>query len=146
MLLRYVAAVLDEHGAADVPAIARTAEPNDPVLDKVFARIDRRGFTGRFLHLLLDALYWFPFERDLILEAPDWRGDIAKLGSLARLAIEVAELRAAIAAADPASTAWSAERDVPQNDVLASAWQASDTVARLCSRALKMRLPLWTTG
>jgi hypothetical protein len=68
------------------------------------------------------------------------------LGSLARLAIEVAELRAAIAAADPASTAWTAERVVPQNDVLASAWQASDAVARLCSRALKMRLPLWTIG
>lgn len=55
MLLRYVAAVLDEHGAADVAAIARTAEPNDPVLDKVFASIDRRGFTERFPHLLLGA-------------------------------------------------------------------------------------------
>ena len=62
-----------------------------------------------------------------------------------RLADELAEVRASIAAADPKAAAWPADA-APLDDVLANAWQASEVVARLCDAAIALHLPLWITG
>ena len=146
MLLRYVAAVLDQLGEAAVRDLAGTARPSTATVAPVFAEADRRGFGGRFPQLLLGARYWLPFQRHLIIEEPNWQGDMERYGSLLRLVDEVREVRSAIAAADPAATAWTADRATPQDDTLAAAWQASDTVSRLCAVAIARRLPVWTTG
>ena len=146
MLLRYTAAVLDLRGAVGVRLLVGTAKPAYSVLDAVFAGAERRGFGGRFPQLLLGATCWLPFKRHLIIEEPDWRGDVGRYGSLFRLSDELAEVRGFIADADPGATAWVADKGTPQDDVLAAAWQASDTVSRLCGVAVGQCLPLWTTG
>jgi hypothetical protein len=146
MLLRFVAAVLDQQGPAAARALAGRAKPPHSELDLVFAETDRRGFTGQYPQLLLGARYWFPFQRDMIIEEPSWEGAVERYGSLFRLADEVREVRAFIAGTDPSATAWTAQQETPQDDVLAAAWQASDTVWHLSAAAMAQRVPLWTTG
>ncbi len=146
MLLRYVAAMFDQRGPVAAHALAGMAKPSQAELDLVFAEAARRGFAGRFPQLLLGTRYWLPFQRNLIIEEPNWLGDVERYGSARRLADELKEVRAFVADAVPNVTAWTAMRPTPQNDVLAAAWQASDTIARLCNSAVTQHLPLWTTG
>ena len=146
MLLRYVAAVLDQRGETALRGLAGPARPSSTEVEPVFAEANRRGFGGRFPQLLLRARYWFPFQRHIIIEEPNWQGVVERYGSAPRLADELEEVRAAIASADPSATAWTADRPTPQGDTLAAAWQVSDTVSRLCAAANARRLPLWTTG
>jgi hypothetical protein len=73
-------------------------------------------------------------------------GKIVEFGSLYRLADEVRDLRAMIRAADPKVEEWKDRLKPPQDNVLASAWQASETIARTCAVAVAKRLPFWTTG
>jgi hypothetical protein len=143
--LRFVAAVLDRHGDAAVRALARRPLPAESIVDATLAGACGRGFAGRFPHLLLGARTWFPFKRHIIIEEPDWTGRIARYGSLDRLKEEIEAVRACIGVADPSATAWTAKRDTPQDDALASAWQASDAVSRLCDIAVACRVPLWKT-
>ena len=147
MLLRYVAAVLDQRGQSAVRRLVNTGKPAVKEIDRVFAEAMRRGFGGHFPQLLLGARYWFPFQRHLIIEEPDWLGNLERYGSTFRLMDELQAVRTSISDADTGATAWTANRPTtPENDVLAAAWQASDTVSRLCTHAISQRLPLWTTG
>ena len=147
MLLRYVAAVVDQSGSNAVRSLSDSGKPAGEELDKVFAEATRRGFGGRFPQLLLGAHFWFPFQRHMIIEEPDWLGNLERYGSTFRVMDELQAIRAAIADADPSATAWTANRPTtPENNVLAAAWQASDTMARLCTAAIAQRVPLWTTG
>jgi hypothetical protein len=114
-------------------------------MDKVFDALEREGSSGQFRQLLMVTRYWLPFQRDVILDEPDWQGDEGQMGSTFRLADELVALRAMIAEADPASTAWTRDREVPES-VLGAAWQASDTILHLCTDAMARKLPLWTTG
>jgi hypothetical protein len=142
--LRYAAAVLDQHGPAPFRALSGQTKPSSPTLDAAFAEASRRGFSGRFPQLLLRARYWLPYERDLIMEEPNWRGEIERYGSLFRLSDELAEIRAGLTAAGAAAARATADQ-APKPDILAAAWQASDVVARLCAAAVARRLPLWTS-
>lgn len=81
-----------------------------------------------------------------MIEEPDWFGSIVRYGSTPRLADELSAVRTLISDADPTATNWSAKRTEVPDDVLAAAWQASDTVWRLSGIAIDRRLPLWTTG
>lgn len=147
MLFRYVAAVLDQQGNERAARVLLGAiKPPYELLDRVFTDADRRSFAGKFPHLLLGAHYWLPFQRHLIIEEPDWQGNVRRFGSTTRLNGEVRIVRAFIAAADPSATYWTAKRVERPPDVLAAAWQASDTIFRLGSAALSHHLPLWTTG
>ncbi len=146
MLLRYVAAVLDQQGVQAVRSLAGTAKPTDQVLESVFAEVERRKFRCRFPHLLLGARYWLPYEKHLIMEDQTWRGEIERFASLFQLNTEIKELRGAIAEVAPSATAWPPDKETLDRDVVAAAWQASDTVSRLCGIAMTERLPLWTTG
>ena len=147
VLLRYVAAVLDRQGPEKAArALLDSQPPPFKQYDAEFADADRRGFTGRFPQLLLGGDYWLPFQRNLIIEEPDWRNDVQRFGSSFRLADEVAEIRSFIAAADRRATAWNADRYDDPPDVFSLAWQASDMVSRLCAIARSRNLPFWTTG
>ncbi len=145
LLLRYVAAVIEESGPAAVVKLKGRHKPTTEELDRAFDEVDRRGFTGRFSQLLLGSQYWLPFQRNLIIEEPNWEGTIHRFGSTYRLEDEIRELRAAIEKADPHSVEWTAVRGVP-DQILHAAWQASETIARICAAATERHLPLWTTG
>jgi hypothetical protein len=146
MLLRYAAAILDQQGRTALRALAGAPQPPYPVLNAVFAEAARRGFGGRFPQLLLGAKYWLPYKRHLIMEEPNWRGNVERYGSLFQLSDEIKEVRDSIADADRSAAVWTADKHTPKHDVIAAAWQASDTVSRLCAAALAQHLPLWTTG
>ena len=145
LMLLYIAAILDQHGPDAARVLAGTTMPPYAEMALVFAETDRRGFAGRFPQLLLNARYWLPFERHLIIEEPDWRGTVARYGSAPRLADELEEVRAFIAAAEPKAAARPADGTFPPKDVLAGAWRASEVAARVCAVAVAQHLPLWTT-
>jgi hypothetical protein len=143
MLLRYVTAVLDQRGSSAVRDLVNTGKPAVDKLDRVFAETIWRGSGGHFPQLLLGARYWFPFQRHLIIEEPNWLGNVERYGLTFRLMDEVQAVRTSIAGADTGATAWTANRPTtPESDVLAAAWRASDTVSRLCTAAIAQRLPL----
>ena len=146
LLLRYVAAVLDQRGPDAARALVGVREIPDAEMDAVLGEANQRGFAGRYPQLLLDAQYWLPFKRHLIIEEPDWLGTVTRFGSAPRLADELAEVRASIAAADPKAAAWPVDAPPPSDDLLANVWQASEIVARLCDAAIAQHLPLWITG
>lgn len=147
MLLRYVAALVDQRGPDAARGLANTGKPATAELDSVFAEATRRGFGGRFPQLLLGAQYWLPFQRHMIIEEPSWMGNVERYGSTFRVMNELEVLRTSIIDADPSVAVRTASRPMtPEGDVLAAAWQASDTMARLCSAAIAQNLPLWTTG
>lgn len=146
MLLRYVAAKLDQGNPDAANVLIHAQTPSQTEVDQVFAEVKRRGFGGRFPQLLLGAEYWLPFKRNLIIEEPDWSGYVTRYGSTPGLADELSAIRALISAADPTVTAWSAKRNEVPGGMLAAAWQASDTISRMCGMAVDQRLPLWTTG
>jgi hypothetical protein len=147
VLLRYVAAVLDERGEkAAAGALLRTTKPPRDQMTPVLAAACQRGMTSSFPHLLLGGRCWLPFAQNAIIQEPDWNGSATRFGSASHLSAELDAVRAFIAATAPAATEWTARRQDPPPNVLASAWQASDTIARLCTVALARRLPLWSTG
>ena len=146
MLLRYVAAVFDQRGPGAASILVGLTKPSYPELDRAFAEAERRGFGGQFPQLLLGARYWLPFERGLMIEEPNWLGDVERYGSAPRLMDELMAVRAFISSADPGATVATAKGQTILDNTLAAAWQASDTVARLCAAAVAQHLPLWTTG
>jgi hypothetical protein len=147
MLLRFVAAVLDQRGPDGAAAVLKGAtKPSAQDRAATFVDAERRGPAGRFPQLLLGVRYWLLFQRDVIIEEPNWRGNVQRYGSVFRLAEEVRGVRDFIASADASATCWTAEKVGEPPDVLASVWQASDTISRLATVAVSKRLPLWTTG
>lgn len=146
LMLRYVAAILDQRGPDTARALAGTTMPPYADMASVFAEADRRGFAGRFPQLLLDARYWLPSKQYLIIEEPDWRGTVARYGSASRFSDELKEVQAFVAAAEPEAATRPTNRSFPPKDVLAGAWQASEAAARVCAVAVAQHLPLWTTS
>jgi hypothetical protein len=145
LALRYVAARIDERGPSPLRDLAGAdRQPRDEI-ERALARVEARGFTCRFPQLSLAGLYWLPFERNLIIEAPDWRGKTQRFGSIYRLAEEISDIRAMLQEADPKCVEWTAMREAPSQP-LSAAWQASETLARIGAAACERRLPLWTTG
>ena len=146
MLLRHAGALVDRLGAVAAAAALRGREDIPRAeIETEAAAAERRGFVGAFPQLLLGAAFWFPFRRDLIIEEPDWSGNLRRFGSAAHLVRELEVLRDFIGRADAAATAWGRDRDDPPT-VLGQAWQGSETIYRLVATATRRRLPLWTTG
>lgn len=145
VLLRYVAAVAEENGPKAIRKLVGAQKPAQDELRRALDGANRRGFTGRFSQLLLGSEFWLPFQRDMIIEEPDWQGKIARFGSAYRLEDEIHELRTMIKSADPRSPEWTPEREVP-DQTLGAAWQVSETIARVCAVATSRHLPFWTTG
>jgi hypothetical protein len=145
VMLRYVAAIVDEHGPEGLRSLVGAEKPAHEEIARALDAVDRRGFTGRFPQLSLTEYYWLPFQRNLIIEAPDWRGKTKRFGSVYRLADEVSDIRALLLHADPGCAPWTAEREVPAR-ILWAAWQASETVAKVCAAGAARHLPVWTTG
>ena len=141
LLLRYVAAVLDLRGAEGMRALVGTAEPGHEEIGRILGEADGRGFTSRFPQLLLVSKFWLPFQRNMIIEEPDWEGRTERFGSNYRLAEELEGLRNAIKSADPLA---GKEREAP-TEILWAAWQASETISRLCTIATSHHLPFWGT-
>jgi hypothetical protein len=140
----YIAAVLDQHGKSELRQLIDVRNPPPEKLNAAFAEASRRGFGGRFPHLLLGANLWLPFKGPLIIEEPNWDGHLDRYGSVFHLVDEVTTVRAAIAEAQPLvihpSVAETSDR------VMVAAWQASNTILRLATIAAAQHLPLWTTG
>ena len=145
VLLRYVAAVTEESGSKGIIDLVGRRKPPRDELHRAFDSADKRGFTGRFPQLLLGSQYWLPFQRNMIIEEPDWQGRTNRFGSTYRLEDQVRELRTMIREADPSTSEWTVHREVP-DQILDAAWQASETIARICAVATSRRLPFWTTG
>jgi hypothetical protein len=146
-LLRYVAARVAEAGPQILRDLMNGDRPKYDEIERAFDGAGRRGFTGRFPQLLLVSMYWLPFQRNMIIEEPDWRGQIMRFGSSFRLADELRELMTLIAAADPRATEWRIEQKMQEPDkTLWAAWQAGDAISRICAAANAYQLPLWTTG
>jgi len=146
VLLRYVAALLDRQGAAEAAQLlfSRDDVPGEDI-QRECAIAAGRGFAGAYPQLLLDTAFWFPFERDFIIEEPDWGGRVERFGSAGHLVQELEEIRNFIRHAEPSATAWAPDRDDPPT-VLGQVWQCSETIYRLAVAATRRRLPLWTTG
>ncbi len=142
--LHYLAALVDEHGPEILPELVNTPKPSHEEFERAFAAVERRGCTSRFPQLLLGAMHWLPFERNLIIEEPDWQGKLRRFGSAERLIAEITELRDLIAETHLRATEWSPDNQ--PDDLLGAAWQASETVARIGAIAITRRLPLWRTG
>jgi hypothetical protein len=145
VLFRYAAAVLDQRGQAGLIDLIDQARPPWDQREAAFTEADRRGFGGRFPQLLLGANTWLPFQRNLMLEEPNWNGKMARYGSASRLVDEMTAIRDAIAEADP-SVVESTEDDAASEKVLAAAWQTSSPILRLATLATAKHLPLTTTG
>jgi len=143
--LHYVAARIDEDGPQAIRALVDAERPAFDEIDRALAGAESRGFTSRFPQLLLSFQCWLPFQRNMIIEEPDWQGTTERFGSNFRLEEELRDLKALIAEADPRSVEWTNDRSVPTK-ALWAAWQASETIARICAVATSRHLPLWTTN
>jgi len=144
VMFRYAAAVLDQRGRSELGTLIGRGEPAFQELDEAFDESSRRGFGGKFPHLLLGANYWLPYKRQLIIEEPNWDGRLDRYGSVYHLVDEITAVRAAMSEMQPAVASVSAQ-EAPQN-VLEAACQASETISRLAAVAASKQVPLWTTG
>ena len=144
VMFHYVAAVLDQHGQSELSKLIDAAEPSTQEFGAVFAEADRRGFGGRFPHLLLGANLWLPFKKHLMIEEPNWEGKLDRYGSVFHLVDEVTTVRTAIADTQPSVIHSSATNT--SDKVIVPAWQTSSTILRLAAIAAAKHLPLWTTG
>lgn len=100
-MFHYAAAVLDQGGKSGLRKLIDVGKPTPQELDAAFAEAFRRSFGGRFPHLLLGANLWLPFNRQLMIEEPNWVGKLDRYGSVFHLVEEVTTVRAAIASAQP---------------------------------------------
>jgi hypothetical protein len=144
VMFHYVAAILDQHGKSGLAPLIDATKPSTAESHSVFAEADRRGFGGRFPHLLLGANLWLPFKAQLMIEEPNWEGKIDRYGSVFHLVDEVTAVRAALVETQPSVIHYSAEQ--PSDKIVAAAWQTSNTVFRLATIAAAKHLPFWTTG
>jgi hypothetical protein len=144
VMFHYVAAILDQHGKSELSTLIDAEKLSTREFDAVFAEADRRGFGGRFPHLLLGANLWLPYKRQLMIEEPNWEGKLARYGSVFHLVDEVTTVRAAIVDTQPSVIHSSAAETSEQ--VIVAAWQTSSTILRLATIAAAKHLPLWTTG
>lgn len=144
VMFRYVAAILDQRGTLELEKLIDVTEPPRHEYRAVFAEADRRGFGGRFPHLLLGANLWLPFRSQLMIEEPNWNGKLDRFGSVFHLIDEITIVRAAVADADPSLIHSSAVQT--SDKVIVAAWQTSNTILRLATIAAAKHLPLWTTG
>jgi hypothetical protein len=144
VMFHYVAAVLDQHGLSEVRGLMEVGDPPSQALSAAFAEAERRGFGGRFPHLLLGAKVWLPYKSPLMIEEPNWDGHLDRYGSVIHLLDEVTRVRSAIAEARP-SVLHSSDSEASYPAFVA-AWQASNTIVRLAKIAVTQHLPLWTTG
>ncbi len=142
--LHYLAALIDDRGPEMLPDLIGTGKPSHEEFERAFSAVEGRGFTSRFPQLLLGAMHWLPFERNLIIEEPDWRGTVRRFGSSERLIEEIIDLRDLILETDARVADWNPDQQL--DDLLSAAWQASETVARIGAIAVARHLPLWTTG
>jgi hypothetical protein len=144
VMLHYVAAVLDQRGPSEITRMIEVGEPASEALNAAFAEAERRGFGGRFPHLLLGANVWLPYKGPLMIEEPDWEARRNRFGSTLHLFDEVTAVRSAIVEAQPSVRhSLASETSRP---ALVAAWQASNTIVRLAKIAIAQHLPLWTTG
>jgi hypothetical protein len=144
VMFHYVAAVLDQRSQSEFRQLIDGGKPPPQEINAAFAEASRRGFGGRFPHLLLGANLWLPFKSPLMIEEPNWEGHPGRYGSVVHLLDEVTSVRAAIADAQPSVLHSSVAETSDQ--VMVAAWQASTTIARLATIAAAQHLPLWTTG
>ena len=146
VLLRYVAARIVEAGPSALRDLVGVVKPERSEIHRALENAILWGFRGRFPQLLLGPMYWLPFQRDMIVEEPDWRGAFNRYGSSFRLADELRDITTFIAGADPRATQWTVEKMEEPDKTLWAAWQAGDAIARVCAAANAHHLPLWTTG
>lgn len=143
--VRYVAAIVEESGPQAIRRLIDTDKPAPNEIERAFSSVEREGFSGPFPQLKLVSAIWLPFQCNMVIEEPDWRNKIERYGSTYRLADELEELRGLIKGADPRSVEWDERRD-PPTKTLWAAWQASQTIVRICKTANSLHFPFWTTG
>lgn len=116
----YVAAVLDQSGSVELERLIDVTKPSPKEFEARFDEASRRGFGGRFPHLLLGADLWLPFRDYLMIEEPDWEGKLGRYGSVFHLVEEVTNVRASIAMVHPSYAKVLVQESTEQ--VLVAAW------------------------
>lgn len=141
----YVAAVLALRGpkiAADVLAGLKEISSQD--YSAVSAQADKLGYSVSLPQTVLGGKVWLPFQRDFIIEEPDWRGTLARFGSSFRFRDELVRIADFIGAAEPGARAWGPESgDAEPSTVLSMAWQANSVISRVVKLACELRLPMF---
>ena len=148
LLLRYTAAVFDyesEEQAARLLLV--TGIPDDSIVEDTLEKSYQRKNFYRFPQVLSGIDYWLPFKSDLIIDEPNWRGTLVRVGSVYGLFDELHTIQQFISRADPSVAAMPAS--VPQQQVrhpLQAAWLVSRLMSRIATAAISQRLPLYESG
>jgi hypothetical protein len=146
------------HNAVDVPVAAQTAlycaaallalrdptgshqlagqrQPSPADLQNARNAIEALGYRCRFPQLLLRVDYWLPFERDMIIEEPDWAGENRRFGSVAALRQELEKVERFLRQARSA--------DKGPSPFLDQAILCVRSMMALATIAWSSKLPLW---
>ena len=96
----------------------------------------------RFPQATIGPTYYLPFKANLILEVPDWSGEVEKFGSLSNLVEELTEVLVVVEWAD-SKAAEAGQKDTYHEDRLASAYNAARIKLALARIGLEKNLPFW---
>jgi len=133
--LFYVAGRLAVDGPEALQQIDNIEHPSTVVLQKLRRSVEAMGFQCRFPQLLLRVDYWLPFERDLIIEEPDWSGKQCRFGSLPALRGQLDQVMNALQ-----QQRQSGQKTAP---VLDQAISCARALTALSTIAWANKLPLW---
>lgn len=138
--LNYLTGYVDKFGEDGVGIDFRVRPRVDQSDKELDGWMRYRGYASRFPQLTVQPAYLLPFNANLVIAAPDWLGEDARFGSLARTAEELEEVLGVIVRADPAL----ADTTVgPGDDRLAHAAQAAREHLRQVREAVRLGLPMW---
>jgi hypothetical protein len=142
----HTAASIDLLGEKE--AARKLAEQSDPTLAEFRdfgERAAKKGYLCRFPQILLEAENWLPFQRDMIIEEPNWEGHVTRFGSLFGLRQEIKIIRGFIQTTLP-DIAQRADDGVRAKlrtrNILDDAWSNSVQMLRATETACSRRLPM----
>ena len=141
--LSHLLAYIDLVGLDGLTADYRTRPRDKYDMDKdLLNKASRRGFSVRFPQATIGPTYYLPFKANLILEVPDWSGEVEKFGSLSNLVEELTEVLVVVGWAD-SKAAEAGQKDTYHEDRLASAYNAARIKLALARIGLEKNLPFW---
>lgn len=146
--LRYVAAVIvdaSEEQAARL--LLNNRLPDDTIVQDTLEKTYQTQNLGRFPQLLAGIEYWLPLRSDLIIDEPNWRGTLVRVGSVYRLFDELTAIQRFISRSDPRTAAM--DDTVLQEQIrhpLQAAWLVSRLISRIATAAIGQHLPLYEAG
>ncbi len=143
----YAAAVFDQltpRGSYEALSGTQTLSPAVKYA-AIKARYDR-GFSGRFPQLMTGASYWLSFDKNLVLEEPDWFGNPARFGSLPQLRRELGELRGIFERSKQDLRVRTEPAAPRKHAILPAAYSVCLALEHVSDFALQHCVPVWKTS